>query len=157
VIVSFQVRLERFSVWRGAVVFLVSLAVLVVVAWAVALEVFRTADGSLLVPGVAALLTAAALVIGRSLAAVEPGILSCRDGVWTYAADRGPSRSGPLTVAVDLGSFLLLRMGAPNASPAWLPVQRRGLEREWHALRCAVYSPPPVAGGSPTAPHSPPE
>ena len=26
----------------------------------------------------------------------------------------------------------------------WLPVQRRGLEPQWHGLRCAVYSPRPA-------------
>jgi hypothetical protein len=41
---------------------------------------------------------------------------------------------------------MLLRF-TPDA-PArmtWLPVQRRGLEAQWHALRCAVYSPRPAA------------
>ena len=32
----------------------------------------------------------------------------------------------------------------------WLPVQRRrGLESQWHALRCAVYAPPAVVDVSP--------
>jgi hypothetical protein len=32
------------------------------------------------------------------------------------------------------------------ARTSWLPVQRLGLETQWHALRCAVYSPRPMAG-----------
>ncbi len=60
---------------------------------------------------------------------------------------RGPG-SGELAVAVavDLGSFLLLTLAGTGdgerRSRRWLPVQRRGLENDWHALRCAVYSPP---------------
>ena len=54
-----------------------------------------------------------------------------------------------MTVAIDLGSFLLLSLVGADAgacrSGRWLPVQRRGLELQWHALRCAVYSPPLVA------------
>jgi hypothetical protein len=55
-------------------------------------------------------------------------------GVWRSAA------------ALDLGSSLLLtlpRAAAPRRpSRRGLPVQRRGLEAGWHALRCAVYAPP---------------
>jgi len=35
---------------------------------------------------------------------------------------------------------------ASDAAVTWLPVQRRGLQAHWHALRCAVYSPRPDAG-----------
>ena len=150
--VSFEVRLDRPAVWRQAVTVTVALAVVVVVAWAVARSSSPAAAGAAWVPAsVAALLTVAALAAGRSLARLGGGILSCRDGVWTHAADRGPPRSGPLAVALDLGSFLLLRIGAPRAPHVWLPVERRGLEREWHALRCAVYSPPATAGALPAA------
>jgi hypothetical protein len=53
-------------------------------------------------------------------------------------------------VAVDLGAWMLLRFER-DATPrlrriVWLPLQRRGLETPWHALRCAVYSARPVAG-----------
>jgi hypothetical protein len=53
---------------------------------------------------------------------------------------------GELTVAVDIGPWMLLRF-TPGAGSRtrWLPVQRRGLEAQWHALRCAVYAPRPPA------------
>jgi hypothetical protein len=53
---------------------------------------------------------------------------------------------GNVAVVIDLGPWMLLRFTA-DAPPrtTWLPVQRRGLEAQWHALRCAVYSPRPVA------------
>jgi hypothetical protein len=70
-----------------------------------------------------------------------------RFGVWRAA------------VAIDLGSFLLLRFlpegrSGPGAV-RWIPVGRRGLEREWHAFRCAVYSPRPAAGSTPADPRLP--
>ena len=54
--------------------------------------------------------------------------------------------SGELTAAIDLGPWMLLKF-APEmpGRTSWLPVQRRGLETQWHALRCAVYSPRPAA------------
>lgn len=60
--------------------------------------------------------------------------------------------AGRLMVALDLGAWMLLRLipSAVSASsvrlPAggWLPVQKRGHETHWHALRCTVYSARPV-------------
>lgn len=57
----------------------------------------------------------------------------------------GEPWSGQLSVAIDLGGWMLLRLSpSPMAPwPTWLPVSRRGHRALWHALRCAVYSPPP--------------
>ena len=121
-------------------------AVAAVLAWTVATAASRGEDGIAVVVAIAALLTAATVALAISLARVGAGTLSCRDGEWSFAADGGPSRSGPLTVAIDWGSFLLLRLEPRPHGHVWLPVQRRGLERDWHALRCAVYSPPRLAG-----------
>ena len=140
---SFQVRLHRFAVWRVAVSAIVAAAVLAVSAWALAMSFSHDPGDARWLAGIAALLAAAALVVGRSLTRLSAGVLSCRDGSWTFAPDAGHARSGPLAVAIDLGSFLLLRVGARGGRHTWLPVQRGGLEREWHALRCAVYSPSP--------------
>ena len=86
---------------------------------------------------------------------VEAGVLACSDGAWSFTTDSGALRPGTLEVAIDLGSFLLLRLRGGRGA-VWLPVQRRGLEREWHALRCAVYSPPAAVAASPTVPHPTP-
>lgn len=51
-----------------------------------------------------------------------------------------------LQVAVDLGDWMLLRLQAGEgfrARRTWLAVQRMVAEGDWHALRCAVYSPRP--------------
>jgi hypothetical protein len=53
---------------------------------------------------------------------------------------------GGMKVVIDLGPWMLLSFtpAAPGRLMSWLPVQRRGLEPQWHALRCAVYSPRPL-------------
>jgi ABC-type nickel/cobalt efflux system permease component RcnA len=65
---------------------------------------------------------------------------------WDGQAWQLGSMTGNVAVVIDLGPWMLLRFTA-DAPPrtTWLPVQRRGLEAQWHALRCAVYSPRPVA------------
>ena len=62
---------------------------------------------------------------------------------------------GEVSVAIDLGAWMLLRFRPSNASrwrrPTWLPVQRRGIESQWHALRCAVHAPAPHPVGDAAA------
>jgi len=108
-------------------------------------------SGRALVIVVAAGLALMTLGLAFSLARVEAGVLVCSDGAWSYAPDAGLRRCGTLEVAMDLGAFLLLRLVDERRRSAWLPVQRRGLEAQWHGLRCAVYAPPRLAAGGPTA------
>ena len=138
--VFFEARLRRFGVWRGAVFAIGTAAIAVAVAWAIAMSASASEGGATLVGAAAALLCAATMAAVWSLARVEAGVLSCRDGIWTFAPDVGAPRAGALEVALDLGGFLLLRLDPERAGP-WLPVQRRGLEAHWHALRCAVFAP----------------
>lgn len=62
-------------------------------------------------------------------------------------SSRQPREIGPMQVQVmiDSGAWMLLKfvpdVGANPFSVRWLPVQRPGVEAQWHALRCAVYSP----------------
>jgi hypothetical protein len=148
----------RFGVWRGAVLVVGVLAISASTAWAVAMSASAPEHGATLVV-LAALLGVATAWAVWSLTRVEAGVLSHRDGIWTFAPDDGAARSGTLEVAINLGAFLLLRLDRGGAGP-WLPVQRRGLEPQWHALRCAVYAPPASVGattpglGSASAPRS---
>jgi hypothetical protein len=43
---------------------------------------------------------------------------------------------------IDLGPWLMVAFESsrPPAGRSWLPLQRRGLEHDWHALRCALYA-----------------
>ncbi|MBA3596093.1 MAG: hypothetical protein H0W40_01750 [Methylibium sp.] len=76
---------------------------------------------------------------------------------WWLALPAGSAEmAGDLTVAMDLGAWLLLQFRAEPDTVArphrrWLPLQRAGLQAHWHALRCALYSPRPQAT-SPAAP-----
>jgi hypothetical protein len=138
--VFFEAPVRRFGVWRVAVLVVGALAISAVAAWAVAMSASEPEQGATLALAVAAVLGAGTAWVAGSLSRVEGGILSCRDGLWTFVSDGGATCSGTLEVAIDLGAFLLLRLDAAGGGP-WLPVQRGGLERQWHALRCAVYAP----------------
>ena len=147
---SCVVELRRFELWRFAVGAVASIAVATMLAWGGLALANRTADSA------AIAFTAAAAVLASLLAAasamrVQAGTLASLSGAWTFTFERdGIERieSGELAVAFDAGAFLLLVLtrvqGSNRLARRWLPVQRRGLEAEWHALRCAVYSPPPV-------------
>ena len=152
-----ELRLRRFGVWQAAVWLGAGAAIAAVAAWAVAMFDSQPESGRALVMAVVAGLSLATIGLAFSLARVEVGLLTCRDGVWTFVPDTGARRSGTLEVAMDLGAFLLLRLVERRRTIAWLPVQRRGVETQWHAPRCAVYSPPPLAAGAPTPPALPSE
>jgi hypothetical protein len=142
----FEVHLRRFRVWRSAIGAVALAAVASVVAWGLATIAAHDDGGLAVVVEVVAVLMLATLTVAVSLGRVPAGVLAGRDGAWTFTPDARPSRSGPLAVAMDWGSFLLLRIDAGPHARVWLAVQRRGLEHDWHALRCAVYSPPRLAG-----------
>jgi hypothetical protein len=145
--VFFEARVCRFGVWRAAVLVVGVLAISASTAWAVAMSASEPEHGTTLVVALAALLGVATAWVVWSLTRVEAGVLSCRDAIWTFAADGGMARSGTLEVVIDLGAFLLLRLDR-SGTGSWLPVQRRGLEPQWHALRCAVYAPPASVGAA---------
>jgi len=121
-----------------------------------ALAAFALADGESappLVRGLAMLASGAVVLAGTGLMRCQP--LSIR---WdTQRWNLGPEWSageepwpGRLDVALDLGAWMLLRFQPDVATgqrrAQWVPVQRRGMESAWHALRCAVYSARPIRG-----------
>jgi hypothetical protein len=146
----FEVRLERFAVWRAVVAALAALALASVLAWAVATVVADDGVGRETIVAITLAFAVATIALAVSLSRVRPGALGCIDGTWTFTADHGAPRAGTLAVALDAGSFLLLRLRSPEGV-VWLPVQRRGVERQWHALRCAVYAPASAAARPTTA------
>ncbi|MEY8688519.1 MAG: hypothetical protein AB9M53_01390 [Leptothrix sp. (in: b-proteobacteria)] len=112
-------------------------------------------------------LAAAALVV-RAWSQTTPcaGVL-CWDGrIWRWQTDlddpaAAPPLVGELHVRLDLERWLLLEF-IPAESPdapkrhIWLTPGRKALPAQWHALRCAVYSPRPASlvapdDGHPTA------
>jgi hypothetical protein len=137
---AFQCVLNRFGVWRTAVAALAGTSVALLLVWLWA----RGEPPPLLgrVAWICAVLAVPALA--ASLMRMPPVTLRWDGQQWWVEAN-----AGEIDVALDLGGWMLLRFRPVSAarrerSPKWLPVQRRGLEAQWHALRCAVYSPRPA-------------
>ena len=139
-----EVRLQHDAQWRGFV-----LAVLGASCAAVATWVFTAEAGAALKVAVAV-----ALLIA-SVAAFPLAWRSDRTLRWTgqrwqlidAGRERGRAQDGEVGVALDLGSWMLLRFtgsGVGQGAVTWLPVQRRGLEAGWHGLRCALYASRPL-------------
>ncbi len=148
---SCVVELCRFGVWRSAVLVVAATAIATMAAWGGLALMHRSSDWALIATAAAAM-AFASMLLAASLMRVDAGTLVSVDGFWTFTFDRGGIEQvepGELAVALDVGSFLLLTLtragGSDRRARRWLPVQRRGLESDWHALRCAVYSPPLVA------------
>ncbi len=138
------VTVVRFGAWRAAVAALALAALASLLAWLLGSPL---GEGAWVRAGVA-VAALATLALAVSLWR-QPAVRLRWDGLaWTVAAPASaPELSGRLEIAVDLGSFLLLRFTpAGRSGPAtvrWIPVGRAGLEHEWHAFRCAVHSPQP--------------
>ena len=152
---AFQCVLNRFGVWRAAVAVVASAGVVVLLVWLAT----RTEPTPPL--GLAAWIGAVLGVpaLAASLMRV-PAVVLRWDGQqwWLARLARSPRAAaaaqidavaGEIDVALDFGAWMLLCFRPDPAtgsrrSPHWLPVQQRGLEAHWHALRCAVYSPRPA-------------
>ena len=149
---AFQVSLRRFGVWQGAVLALAGLAIGTMLAWWFTrehpIEPLAWAEGAVSLPAVVALAASAVRVPAATLR---------WDGrAWHHGSGAGEPTTGDLSVAIDLGRWMLLCFtpAAPaGARRVWLPVQRSGLESQWHALRCTVHTPRAApgsdAGGGP--------
>ncbi len=146
-IAACQFTLSRFEAWRRTVVVFTGGVLLALLFWFTSQPValhWTVAAGI----GLVAL---AALGLGASLLRAEAVSLRWDGHDWHFGSARAAGHEpqmGVLSVSVDLGSWMLLRFRphGPGRWPraTWLPVQRSGLEPQWHTLRCAVYSPRPA-------------
>ena len=139
-----QVSLNRFGAWRLGVLFVASLAVAVLLAWLIAHE--RPIGTAVAIVVMAA--STAFAVLGWRLARCKAVELRWDGLAWHLGPSTDDALPGDVSIAFDLGPWMLLRF-LPTARSApvgvvWLPVQRHGLEAQWHALRCAIYSPRPA-------------
>ncbi len=97
---------------------------------------------------------AARAVVALAVSLRRTEVLTVRRDGDQWSVDSGAALLAPavgeLLVALDRGSYLLLRFrpeGRPGpAAVRPVPVGRRRLERGWHAFGCAVYSPRPATG-----------
>jgi len=154
---SCTITVTRFAAWRVAVAAVLLAALASLAAWLLGSPLGTEA-------WVRAAVAAGALVSVALAASLwrQPPVRLRWDGLaWAMgpAADLGAERPGRLEVALDLGSFLLLRFlpaaGAGRVGARWIPVGRAGLEREWHAFRCAVHSPVPAGRAAANEPRRP--
>ncbi len=144
---AFDISVCRFEWWRLACGGVSGLSAVVLFAWCVA----ERPDG-LVLPVIGALAVCLALS-AMSLRRPRSQRLRWDTQCWSLAVgdegsgDPGAMVPGRLSVAIDLGPWLLLKF-MPQASRlgrvVWLPVQKRGLAPRWHALRCALYGARPV-------------
>jgi hypothetical protein len=145
------ITVARFATWRVAVAAVACAALASLAGWLLGSPF---GESGWVRAGVA---VAALAIVGlaTSLWRQRPVRLRWDGFAWTIAAAAGAGLElpGRLEVAIDLGSFLLLRFlpapGAGFAAVRWIPVGRAGLEGDWHAFRCAVHSPAP--GGAAAA------
>lgn len=93
----------------------------------------------------AAAATSAMFAVAASLIRQPAKNLRWDGRAWHLGFATAEPSVGDISVAIDLGSWMLLRFTemrtGVRSRVIWLPLQRRGLEPQWHALRCAVYSP----------------
>ena len=149
-----EFTVSRFGAWRAALGLLAVLGAAAMALWWHGAD--RPRPPSTALAAVAGgLLAALPLAHSRRLSACT---LRWDGQRWHLAALRaaasahGGPAAGQLAVAIDLGGWLLLRFVAETAAVAgprapratWLPLQRSGLEREWHAIRGTLYSPRPA-------------
>ena len=145
---AIHVSLRRFTAWHAAVFALTLAGLMVVGAWLLGRESIPAATLGVGV-GCSVLVS---VWLGLSLGRM-PAVDLCWDGQRWLLKSLLPVNADPLagniSVAIDLGAWMLLCFRPLNASrwrrPIWLPIQRGGIEPQWHALRCAVHAPRPAA------------
>jgi hypothetical protein len=147
-----DIELSRSRAWLAFVITVVLGVTAVMVCW-LALVLREPGPLPMAAIGLAALtlgLIGSALGLARRIG----GCLRWTGQRWELedgAAGASLLRTGHVAVVIDLGRWLLLRF-SPSAEEGgtarWLPVERRGHEGQWHALRCALYSSRPAPDSS---------
>jgi len=139
---SFQLCIRHFGVWRAMLFALQAGVVSALGMWAL------SSGNPLPWPWRTCVLVISAGLVGAGAISARRVPLSLRWDTQTWhlgpAATAGEEPwQGRLAVAFDMGVWMLLRFdaqsGAHASRAAWVPVQRLGLEAQWHGLRCAVY------------------
>jgi hypothetical protein len=150
-----SVTVPPSKAWRAALVGWAALLVVATCAWA-------AQYGTPLAYALPALLLCAVAVLLRRAWRRPPLRLAWDGQGWQLgaAADGSESRRGCVAIAMDLGPWILLHFRADSFEGAgrrsvWLPLARAGLASQWHALRCALYSPRPAASAAATTEPSP--
>ena len=147
-----HVLVDRFAVWTTAVFILGVIATVTLLAWV--MSAWTTSLG--LVQGLALSIAACVLCVSLWWSLRSSAVSLRWDGErwWLGQPSSVDTEAWPVHVAVcmDLGSWMLLKLRAHSDDAClprrhrWLPLQRQGLELQWHSLRCALYMQEPRAG-----------
>jgi hypothetical protein len=145
----FHVTIRSFGCWRAVVGVLLAGSIACMVAFALATG--ESAPAAFRIAGFSA--SFGIVVMGFDLLKCTPVSLRWDSQRWHVGAESTAGEepdSGSVDVCLDFGNWMLLRfeheVTIGRARSRWLPVQRRGMEAHWHALRCAVYSSRPAHG-----------
>ena len=142
-----DIALSRSGPWLFFVVAVSLASVIIVATWLLLGMGGPAFSPDLPAAGVAGLtlfLACLALLAAR----LPAGRLSWNGRRWALtdaARGNGEEVVGSVTVVLDFGNWLLLRFIAHpqhGGTTRWLPLQRRGHEGDWHALRCALHAGP---------------
>jgi hypothetical protein len=138
-----EISLNRYGWWHAAVAALVGATAAAVSAWVLTAAGQRSGWQVAMVVACASI----AILLAASTARTSPVALRWDGTTWRVTQGAGATArvlEGALQVSLDLGPWMLLRFSAASRghvpTVVWLPVQRRGLEASWHALRCAVHA-----------------
>jgi hypothetical protein len=155
---ALSLEIRTAAAWRFGTLAMTVAAAIGLGSWGV--TAFERGASGLMWLGLPAL---AAIGAAASMRWIRSGRLAWDGEVWQLVetgAIGTAGRPGSLAIALDGGHWMLLRFRAKEAPAArrvcWLALGRRDLGGQWHALRCAVYSPrPDPAGRSAQAPAAP--
>ncbi len=145
----FQATIRQFGYWRAAVAVLLMASTGSMAAFALA-----HGESAPLAWRIGGLVASLMIVLaGTRLLSCQPMSLRWDSQRWHLGPESTTGEepfAGSVDVCLDFGAWMLLRFEHDvtfgRARFSWLPVQRRGLEAHWHALRCAVYSSRPAHG-----------
>lgn len=128
--------------WRAVQALLAALAAAAVVAWASA----WLADGR------PSALIALAAALAAGLFAWCRAVPRSVDLVWDGAEWRADGMPCAAAVAIDLGRWMLLRLGPAQSPTRWLALAAREAGPRMHLLRAALYCAAAPAASSPPGP-----
>ncbi len=159
---AIDVELTRFGVWRTAIALLAAAALAAVWAWWSTLNTSQPRNSGIALLAALVTLSLVIIALAASLSSVRCTALRWNGQSWSIQRMRrnlaaaGEPLAGEIVVAIDLGLWMLLRFEPATRGArlriVWLPVQRGGIEAQWHALRCALYSPRPAPNAEPAPP-----
>lgn len=140
---ALQVTIRCFGVWNAALGVLVAAVISAVAGWFLSWhDEPAVRDG-----GVFFVLALVGLSGVFGLVRRQPIVLRWDAQRW-HVTDphrgRVDTQASDIRVVLDLGGWMLLKYRAETSPPSrrrsgWIPAQRRGIETQWHALRCALH------------------